>query len=159
MNLIIQDRDKLIESPLLVLHVVLRLTLDSADKSGQLADALNSLGKVVSVLFLDLEYEFSESIVNLAVQVHAITHVLEIVIHKVEVAFLLHEFLHVRNGAGKVREGLAQPFLRDVSALTDDLGHGLLNLGYEVLRRREEGRPRALRINLKETNVSHRRQV
>ena len=53
----------------------------------------NTLIEVVLVLFLDLELELSQCVVDLTVQIDHVTHVLEVLIHVVKVAGLLYDCL------------------------------------------------------------------
>jgi hypothetical protein len=67
-----------------------------------LRDLLHTLGKVIFVFFLNLELEFGQSIVDLTEEVHAITHVLEVLIHIGKMSILLNEFLYISDRLGEV---------------------------------------------------------
>jgi hypothetical protein len=96
-NIIIQLRDQLIKSPLLGFHAAFLGGFDSGDNRGKLTDLNDTLIEVVLVLFLDFELELSECVVYLPVQIDHVTHVLEVLVHVVKVAGLLHELIHIFN--------------------------------------------------------------
>jgi hypothetical protein len=56
------------------------LALNGSDNLGQLTDLHDCLIEVVLIFLLDLELELSESVVDLVVQIDAVTEVLEVVI-------------------------------------------------------------------------------
>jgi hypothetical protein len=96
-NIIIQLRDQLIKCPLLGFHAGFLGGFDSTDDSGKLTDLNYTLIEVVLVLFLDLKLELSKRVVDLAVQIYHVTHVLEVLIHIVKMAGLLNELIDIFN--------------------------------------------------------------
>jgi hypothetical protein len=120
-NLIVQLRDEFIESSLEGLHGSFLLALDVANDVRQLRYLLNALGKVIFVFFLNLELEFSHSIVDLPEEVNAITDVLEILINIGKMSILLNELFNISDWLGQIGDGLAEPFLRLISSLADNL--------------------------------------
>ena len=72
---------------------------------------LHTLGKIIFVFFLNLELEFSQSIIDLSEEVNAITNVLEVLINIGKMTILLNEFFNISDWLGKIGNGLAEPFL------------------------------------------------
>jgi hypothetical protein len=143
-NIIVQLRDQLIKCPLLGFHAAFLSGLDSGDDRSELTDLNNTLIEVILVLLLDLELKLSKCVVDLSVQIDHVTHVLELLIHVVEVPSLLHELIDVFDLLGQVLNALSEPLLLDVGPLADDLRDQCLNLTDEVLRRGKQGRTAAL---------------
>ena len=123
MNIIVQLRNQLIECSLLGFHAALLAGLDSRNNRGKLTDLENTFVEVVLVLFLDLELELSESIVNLSIQIDHVTDILELFINVVEMAGLLYELVDVFDLLRQIRNALAQPLLLHISPLSNDLWH------------------------------------
>lgn len=121
MNIIVQLWDQLIECSLLGFHAAFLAGLDSRDDRGKLADLDNALIEVVLVLFLDLELELGKSVVDLAIEIDHVTHILELLINVVEMAGLLYELVHIFDLLRQVRNALAQPLLLDIGPFADDL--------------------------------------
>lgn len=155
MNIIIQLRDQLIESPLLGFHAAFLSGLNSGDDGGQLTDLNDTLIEVIFILLFDLELKLSECIVYLTVEIDHVTHVLELFINVVKVAGLFHEFVHIFDLLGQVRDALPQPLLLHVCPLADDLRDQSLNLTDKVLRGGQQGRAAPLRIYLQQADVGH----
>ena len=122
MDLGVQLWDKLVEGPLEGLHGAFLLAFNVANDVGELRNLLDTLGKVILIFFLNLELEFSECVIDLSVEVNAVADILEVLIDIDKVTILFDELFNISDRLAQVGNGLPEPFLRLISALTDYLG-------------------------------------
>ena len=71
------------------------LAFNIADDVGKLRNLLHTLSKTISIFFLNLELEFSQSIIDLTEKINPITDVLEILIYIGKMSILLNEFFYI----------------------------------------------------------------
>lgn len=159
MDLSVKLRDKLVKSSFEGFHWSFLLALNIADNVGKLRNLLHTFSKVISIFFLNLELEFSQCIIDLTEEVNTVTDVLEVLINICKMSILLNEFFNISDWLWKIGDGLSEPFLGLISALTDNFGYECLNLSYVVLWSRKKGGSGTLAVYLEKTDISHWRQV
>jgi hypothetical protein len=94
-DLVVQLWDQLIEGSLEGLSTAFLGRFNCSDNCGKLRDLHDALVEVVLVFLLDLELEFGESVVDLAIEVDHVTDILEVFIDVVEVSSLLNVLLYI----------------------------------------------------------------
>jgi len=116
---------------------------------------LYTLSKVVSVFLLHLELEFSKGVVDLPKEIHAVSHILEVLVGVEQVPVLLNELLNIHYRLGKVLKSFFKPLLGLVSPFTNDFRHHILNFTDEILRGGKKGGAATLAVDLEQTNLCH----
>lgn len=159
MNIIVQLWDQLIECSLLGFHAAFLARFDGGNDRSKLTDLDNTLIEVVFVFLLDLKLELGQGIIDLAIEIDHVTHVLEVLVNVIKVTGLLHELVNIFDLLRQVGNALAKPLLFHISPLADHLRDKSLDLANEVFGSRQQCRAATLRIDLEQTNISHRGQV